>query len=131
MNEFDHVVMRGGVCCEDASSFYIFLRYICILHPEHYNKLFGVKGTLICVILLWSCVILMDIPNWSFLGVGSHGFFELGLHCAFEITSNFVYNTIMYTGLAVLFPALVIFFCYFRILRQASGKLIFLQTQQF
>ena len=92
---------------------------------KYYNKLFGVKGTVISMIILWVCVILLDLPNWSFLGLGSHAYSDFGMHCTFAITSDFFYNTVMNTGLAVLLPAIVIFFCYLNILIRTSSNYLF------
>ena len=100
-------------------------RYTCILHNEYYNKLFGVKGTVISMIILWVCVVLLDLPNWSFLGFGSHAYSDFGMHCTFAFTTNFFYNTVMYTGLAVLFPAIVILFCYLNIWIRTSSNHLF------
>ena len=99
-----------------------FFRYFFILHGRLYNKIFTVKGTILALILLWVCVFSLDIANMPFVGLGYHGFNAYGLHCSFTVTKNFFYNTIVYSGLAVAFPALVVLFCYGRILYTTQSK---------
>ena len=109
----------------------ISFRYICILHNEHYQKLCGVKGTVISVIILWICIFVMDLPNWPILGLGgSHAYVDFGLHCSFAVTKNVLYNSIMYTGWAVLFPTTVILFCYLNIFIRTSSQFFMAEILQ-
>ena len=72
-----------------ANGLFLCFRYVCILHNEHYQKLFAVKGTVISFIILWICVVVMDLPNWPILGLGgSHAYSDFGMHCSFAITTN-------------------------------------------
>ena len=87
---------------------------------------------MVSFIILWICVIVMDLPNWPILGLGgSHAYADFGLHCSFAITTNAFYNTIMYTGWAVLLPAAVIFFCYLNILIRTSSQFFMTKIQRF
>ena len=124
-------IMKIEICIRSNGLFLCF-RYICILHNEHYHKLFGVKGTVISFIILWICVIAMDLPNWPILGLGgSHAYADFGMHCSFAATTNVFYNTIMYTGWAVVFPAAVILFCYLNILIRTSSQFFMAKIQRF
>ncbi|XP_075247852.1 melatonin receptor type 1B-B-like [Convolutriloba macropyga] len=94
-------------------------RYVFIVHNELYGRLFNRTGTVISVILIWVCVMAIDLPNFPFMG-SEHLFYLPGLHCGFRLDRPWWYNFLFYGWLLFIGPLCVIAFCYFRIYRLAT-----------
>lgn len=95
-------------------------RFVYVCKHEVYDKLFDLKGTLATTVLIWVCVILLDLPNFKVIGLGSHEFSVLLPHCSFGLDNAWWFNTLLYTGMALTFPMLVMIYCYYRIWTTAS-----------
>ncbi|XP_075262579.1 melatonin receptor type 1C-like [Convolutriloba macropyga] len=59
-------------------------RFVFICKNEIYDRFFDLKGTIACIILIWVCVTMLDLPNFPFMGFGGHEFTNLFLHCSYE-----------------------------------------------
>ncbi|XP_075264359.1 melatonin receptor type 1B-like [Convolutriloba macropyga] len=98
-------------------------RYIAICQSQIYKQLFDLRGTLLCIVLIWICVFCLDLPNYPFMGLGGHEFTGLFLHCSFKIDSiRWWFNTLFYTVLALGIPLFTILFCYYSIWRKANSS---------
>jgi len=98
-------------------------RYVAICQNQFYKQLFDLRGTILCIVLIWICVFFLDLPNYPFMNFGGHAFTGLFLHCSFTIDSvRWWFNTLFYTVLALGIPLTVIFFCYWSIWRKATSS---------
>ncbi|XP_063727274.1 melatonin receptor type 1B-A-like [Symsagittifera roscoffensis] len=97
-------------------------RFIFICKNEWYSRLFGMKGTLLSLLVIWVCVCLLDLANYPGVGYGGHTFNPPLLHCSFTLDNSWWYNTIIYTGVALTLPIFVISYCYYHIWRLASKR---------
>ncbi|XP_075254805.1 melatonin receptor type 1B-A-like [Convolutriloba macropyga] len=95
-------------------------RYLFVCKNDVYRKVFTKHGTILSIILIVFCVFTLDLPNWKMFGEAGHAFFDLYLHCAFDLSRAWWFNTIFYSGLAVGCPVLVVLVCYSHIWRTAS-----------
>ncbi|XP_063728630.1 melatonin receptor type 1A-A-like [Symsagittifera roscoffensis] len=93
-------------------------RFFFICKHTIYNKIFSFKGTLACIILIWSCTLLLDVP--SLAGLGGHKYVGLYLFCSYTQGGERWFNVSFYTILALGVPMVVITFCYIQIYRTAS-----------
>ncbi|XP_063722330.1 melatonin receptor type 1B-A-like [Symsagittifera roscoffensis] len=60
-------------------------RCMFICKQEIYDRFFGLKGTLLCIALIWITVFLIDLPNFPFMGLAAHEFNPFYLHCTFKM----------------------------------------------
>ncbi|XP_075249488.1 melatonin receptor type 1B-B-like [Convolutriloba macropyga] len=95
-------------------------RYMFICKTELYRRVFDVKGTIFTIVLIWICVLLLDIVNYPFIPIGGHAFFAPQLHCSFVLGDLWFFNTILYTGVALGLPLIVTPICYWKLWSKAS-----------
>ena len=86
-----------------------------VCKPGDHQRYFSLQGTLLVVALTWLLVALLDIPNLTFLGFTGHVFNPYSLHCGFKMNSSWWFNTLVYTGVALLIPVVGVSFSYYRI----------------
>ncbi|XP_063715552.1 melatonin receptor type 1B-B-like [Symsagittifera roscoffensis] len=97
-------------------------RYIFICHNHLYARFWGVKGTILSLVLIWVAVFLIDLINYDFVGVGDHVFKAPLIHCSFTLENTWWVNTLLYTVVALLLPLLLIPFCYYKIWTKAASS---------